>query len=96
MKRALFFLFVLSAGCLEVDKISTGPVTVSLSLTPSSLTRPCLLRSKVAVFDDQGTEYRVPEGTCNEGSITLPLGRSFVGAELTSDQVAAFSVYVSE
>jgi len=69
------------------------PVSVVLSVTPANKTRPCLI-SKVAVFDDAGTEYRAGVPDCNDAVIELAPGRTFSGFEFLSDQAEAVTVYL--
>ena len=86
--RSIFLGLFLLVGCMPEQ----GATTVSISVTPISLTRPCFV-GKVAVFDDAGQEYRAStEEGCNEGVIELVPGRAFAGMVLESAEIEAVSV----
>lgn len=88
MRTLLLLLFFVGA-C----QVAPSTVKVSLSITPASLTRPCLV-GKIAIYDDLGAEHHAIPGDCNESVLELPPGRSFAGFELQGDDVGAVSLYL--
>lgn len=92
MRYFLFLLFLTLASCALSDP---GPVRIEVAVSVTKNTRPCLVRRSIAVIDDLGNEHRAPEGSCNEGVITLPEGRSFAGTEiLPHEAIQQVFVYV--